>query len=74
MRVRALGRATIPLRAVTGAEVREVYWFVDEEFVGKALGGAALDWAPKRPGSHVVRAVDDLGQATARALEVAVVR
>jgi len=73
LRAKRLGQETITLRATTGAGVREVYWFVDKSFVGKAAPGASLGWRADAPGSFVVRAVDDQGQADFRLIEVAVV-
>jgi len=73
LRAKRLGQEIITLRATTGAGVREVYWFVDKSFVGKAAPGASLAWRAEAPGSFMVRAVDDQGQADFRLIEVAVV-
>jgi penicillin-binding protein 1C len=73
LRAKRLGQETITLRATTGAGVREVYWFVGKSFVGKAAPGASLAWRAEAPGSFMVRAVDDQGQADSRLIEVAVV-
>jgi penicillin-binding protein 1C len=73
LRAKRLGQETITLRATTGAGVQELYWFVDRSFVGKAAPGASLAWRADAPGSFVVRAVDDQGQADFRLIEVAVV-
>jgi penicillin-binding protein 1C len=74
LRAKRLGQETITLRATTGAGVREVYWFVGRSFLGKATPGASLAWRPEAPGSFMVRAVDDQGQADSRLVELAVVR
>jgi penicillin-binding protein 1C len=74
LRVKRLGQETITLRATTAAGVREVYWFVGKSFLGKAPPGGSLAWRPEAPGSFVVRAVDDQGQADSRLVELAVVR
>lgn len=60
---------TVALSATTDADAQEVFWFVNETFVGKARSGSAFLWKP-RPGKYTVRAVDDLGRADARELEV----
>jgi penicillin-binding protein 1C len=73
LRAKRLGRETITLRATTGAGVREVYWFVGKSFVGKAPSGGSLAWRAEAPGSFIVRAVDDQGQADSRLIELAVV-
>ncbi|MCP3100316.1 penicillin-binding protein 1C [Myxococcus sp. K15C18031901] len=64
---------TVPLSAVTDADVRRVFWFVDERWVGTSSRGESLEWAA-RPGSYVVRAVDDRGRSDARTLRVRLVR
>ncbi|HEY6854150.1 MAG TPA: penicillin-binding protein 1C [Gemmatimonadales bacterium] len=74
LRAQRLGQETITLRATTGAGVRDVYWFVGSSFLGKASPGGTLAWKPAAPGSFVVRAVDDQGQADSRLIELAVVR
>ncbi len=73
LRAKRLGQEIITLRATTGAGVREVYWFVGKTFVGKAPPGGSLAWRAEAPGSFMVRAVDDQGQADSRLVELAVV-
>ena len=63
--------SSIPFRAVTDADAREVFWFVNETYVGKAVSGTAFLW-PATPGTFIVRAVDDLGRAGSRELKVSV--
>ncbi len=59
----------LPLAATTDGEAREVFWFANERFLGKAKGGETLFWKPK-PGRFVIRAVDDHGRASSRELRV----
>jgi penicillin-binding protein 1C len=63
---------TLPLMAVTDADSREVYWFMDEKFLGKAKSGETFFWEPK-PGDFVVRVVDDHGRSDSRGIAVLVV-
>lgn len=72
VRASATQPQTVPLAAVTDADVREVFWFVDEQLVGTAPRGESLHWAAK-PGTYVVRAVDDRGRSDARTLRVRLV-
>ena len=44
-----------------------------KSFVGKAPPGGSLAWRADAPGSFMVRAVDDQGQADSRLVELAVV-
>jgi penicillin-binding protein 1C len=76
LRLKAPGQpARIPLSAIVDADVRELYWFSDGDFLGRAAArrgaiDADFQWVPKA-GKHVIRVVDDHGRAAAR--EVAVV-
>ncbi|MBJ6762866.1 penicillin-binding protein 1C [Myxococcaceae bacterium JPH2] len=72
VRASATAPQTVPLAAVTDADVRQVFWFVDEQLVGTAPRGEPLHWVAK-PGTYVVRAVDDRGRSDARALRVRLV-
>jgi penicillin-binding protein 1C len=67
------GHETIALQAVTDADARTVYWFLDEKFLGESKSGQPFFW-PAKPGSFVVRAVDDQGRADAREFRVSVVQ
>jgi len=72
LRARSIGKETIPLQAVTDADVRAVYWFLDEKLLGKSNSGQPFFWSAK-PGTFMVRAVDDHGRADAREIKVVVV-
>jgi penicillin-binding protein 1C len=62
-------RNEIPLTAITDADGRNVYWFIDDRLVGTARSGESLFWTA-RPGRFVVRAVDDQGRSVAEELNV----
>ena len=53
--------------AVTDADTRTIHWFVNEEYLGESVSGKPFFWTPK-PGKFVVRAVDDLGRGSSRAV------
>ncbi|NMO15373.1 penicillin-binding protein 1C [Pyxidicoccus fallax] len=72
VRASATGPQTVPLVVVTDADVRRVFWFVDEQLVGTAPRGEPLHWAA-RPGTYIVRAVDDRGRSDVRTLRVRLV-
>jgi len=63
-------RETIPLTATADAGTRQLYWFVDEAFVGTAEPGVPLYWHPPSAGAFRVRAVDDHDRSDSRALNV----
>lgn len=73
LRAAKLGQETITLQATTGAAVRNVYWFVDRKYLGRAPRGAGLAWRPDAPGSFTVRAVDDEGRSDSRSVEISIV-
>ncbi len=64
---------TIAFRAAADADVREVYWLLDESYVGKSPGGDAFLWTA-RPGDYILRAVDDHGRSDSIELKVALVQ
>jgi penicillin-binding protein 1C len=62
----------IPFNAITEADAKTLYWFVDNRFVGSTPRADALLWQPV-VGSFAVRAVDDHGRAAATQLRVQLV-
>ena len=54
---------SIPLRAKTDADVREVYWFADKTFIGKSNVTEMLTWK-STPGDYQLTALDDHGRST----------
>ena len=63
----------IPFTATVDADVKQVYWFVDDRYIGMAQAGKSLLWTPDS-GQFVVRAVDDHGGAAQRKIKVALVK
>jgi len=59
----------IPFTAVSDADSRIVFWFVDSDLIGSSRPGESLFWHAK-PGSFVVRAVDEQGRAAAEEIRV----
>jgi penicillin-binding protein 1C len=72
LRAKKVGWESIPLSAVSDADARELYWFVNERFVGKAKSGESFFWRAI-PGSAVLRVIDDQGRSDARDIHIAVV-
>jgi penicillin-binding protein 1C len=52
----------IPLRAGVDPGVREIYWFADKTFIGKAEPREVLSWKAA-PGDYELTALDDRGRA-----------
>jgi penicillin-binding protein 1C len=63
----------IPFSAIVDVGVKEVFWFVDDKFVGKVNAGNSLFWHPQS-GHFTVRVVDDQGRAAQRQIDIAFVR
>lgn len=60
----------LTLRADGAAGVKTVYWFADDALIARAAPGEAVSWTPPKPGRYTLRAVDDLGRADVRDLQV----
>jgi penicillin-binding protein 1C len=73
LRAARVGQDPVPLMAVTESDAHELFWFVDAELVGRTRPGVPLLWSP-RPGSFVIRAVDDQGRAGAARVRLEVVQ
>lgn len=69
-----LPRESVPLTANAGAEVRKIYWFVNDAFVGDSAPGVPFVWKPGRVGKFLVRAVDDQGHADVRDLRLGLIQ
>ena len=59
----------IPLRAKVEADVRDIYWFAGNAFIGKIAAEDILTWKCK-PGVYELTAVDDHGRAATSAVTV----
>jgi penicillin-binding protein 1C len=62
-------KKTIPLRAKTEADVREIFWFAGKQFVGKAAPNQVLEWSAVA-GDYEVTALDDHGRAGSHSVVV----
>lgn len=59
----------IPLSAVVDADVRTLYWFVNEAYLGSTSPLQPFFWNGK-PGKFVIRVVDDHGLSDARDISI----
>jgi len=64
---------SIPLRVTAEADVRQVYWFADKQFLGSSSPLQPLEWKNAAAGSHRVRAIDDHGRVSEVKAEVRVI-
>lgn len=65
---------SIAFTAEADADVRTLYWFVDDAFVGRSTPSQSLAWQPARAGTVTVRVVDDHGRSDARKLAISLVQ
>jgi penicillin-binding protein 1C len=72
LRAGLVGQQTLPLAAVTDADARQLFWFVNDLLVGKSKTGEPFFWTPQ-PGHFVVRVVDDQGRADVRDIRIFIV-
>jgi penicillin-binding protein 1C len=70
VRARHADQQRIAFNATVDATTREVYWFVDDAYVGSTASGETLFWNATGSGTHAVRAVDDRGRGDTRELRV----
>lgn len=73
VRARETVRSTVSLSAVSDADARMLYWFIDEKFIVRTVPGQAYEW-PAKAGRFTVRVVDDHGRADVREMQVEVVQ
>lgn len=69
-----LGTEKLSFSANADGEVRTLYWFIDDSYIGQSAPGVALAWIPPRPGRFRVRAIDERGRFDQRELRVELVR
>lgn len=61
---------TIPLQAKAAAQVRSLFWFDDNRYIGNSDPQVALAYRPQDSGIHNIRVVDDQGQVAEREIQV----
>lgn len=67
------GRDEIAFTAITNADSKIVYWFVDDIYLGNSASTSAIRWRPVSRGQYRVRAVDERGRATSRLINVEII-
>ena len=63
----------VPFTAVADGDVKHLYWFVDDRYVGVSSPAVPFMWTPQR-GAFEVRVVDDHGRVARTRLTVEMVR
>jgi len=67
----AAAQTPLRLSADADGDVARLYWFADAIYLGQTVSGQSLDWYPGRPGTFLLRVVDDHGRADRRSVKVA---
>lgn len=62
----------IPLIAIADSDVKTIYWFIDQTYIGKSQPNKSLLWKAK-PGTFKLRAVDDFGRSDLLILKVSLI-
>ena len=62
-------REELTLQARTETDVKQIYWFADKRFIGRASPREPVAWTPG-PGTYWLTAVDDAGRAGSEKVEV----
>lgn len=62
---------SVAFSAISDADVRKLYWFVNESYLGTTEQGVPFYWR-SRPGTYQVRVIDDHGRGDVRGLRVGV--
>ncbi|STX51508.1 penicillin binding protein 1C [Legionella busanensis] len=70
-RISGLQKTAIPFSAVTDADIKTLYWFINDSFLTKTRSNETYFWQAK-PGNFVVRVVDDHGFSDARNINIKV--
>lgn len=67
-----LGRPdeTVPLVARVAADVQQLFWFADANFIGSSRPQETLAWRPATSGRYSITVVDDHGRRNGRRLQV----
>ncbi len=61
---------TIPLQAKAAAQVKTLFWFDDNRYIGSSDPLVSLAYRPQDSGIHTIRVVDDQGQVAEREMQV----
>lgn len=60
----------ITLSANVDGDVKQLYWFIDNQFIGRSPHNQAIYWIPVKSGQFKLLVVDDAGRSDSRYLKV----
>lgn len=61
---------SLALNATTAADVKFVYWFINNSFIGRSKPGSALSWRPVLTGEYQITVTDDRGRSNSRKISL----
>jgi penicillin-binding protein 1C len=61
----------LPLKATVDGDVHEIYWFVDNQFIGRSDPQETQFWS-LQPGTFEISVVDDKGRSTSMKVKIGV--
>lgn len=64
---------TLTLQAVADGDAKELYWFIDKDFIGKSKTNESLNYIPQ-VGRHIISVIDDKGRSDHRTIQVEAVQ
>ncbi|MDR1008586.1 MAG: penicillin-binding protein 1C [Campylobacteraceae bacterium] len=64
----------IVFSAVTDADVKMLYWFIGDEYIGNSKQSESLIWLPKKSGKFEIRVIDDHGRLDKRNIQVMTIK
>lgn len=70
LRVNNQKNEKISLKATADGEVKELYWFIGNNFLGSSPVNASIDWVPIQSGMFKITVIDDLGRSDNRKLKI----
>ncbi|MDR1614295.1 MAG: penicillin-binding protein 1C [Campylobacteraceae bacterium] len=64
----------IMLSAVTDANVKMLYWFANDEYIGSSEQSKSIFWLPKKSGRFEIRVVDDHGRSDMQNMQAVIIQ
>lgn len=62
----------VPLRASAEPDIKKIYWYAGNEFLGASAPGETIFWETSGTGTQMIRAVDDAGRGVFQKCEIEV--
>ena len=60
----------ISFTATSDGDVKSLYWFVNDSFMGQTPPRQSIDWVPTESGTFKILVLDDMGRSDSRSIKV----